>query len=287
MLIPDSCILTMVIIFNASGTYFLKLTNRNGSCNQMMILISLSACNIILSIFWLGDVVITHFDAKETMFYYRWWPFLGGSYIVWYLMILILTIDRFIGCNFPIKHKIFVRKRLILGTIIICWLFGLTLAVIGSLVGGTKLRPTITFYLWPTLDTLFMLLFVVTYGSIFCVLLRRRFKAHISHQNPDQSQFIVTVTALLFCFLALEAIPSIILVFLESPSTTFVKVQSTIYKINLLCDPLIYIFLQKKVRDVARDKLRRLAKILFCRTFNRLFDLEKQRNLNPKKTLDN
>ena len=275
-----SCILALVVIFNVSGIYLLKLTNSSGSCNQRMILMSLSSCNIVISFLWVGDMISIHFKATETKFYYRWWPFLAGTYIVWYAMILLLTIDRFIGCNFPIKHMMFVRKSVISGAIFVCWLIGLVLAVVGCLFGSSTLRPGARQYLWPSLDILFMLLFVATYGSIFRVLARRRFRISTSNQTSDQSQFIVTVTALLFCFLALEAIPSIIFVFLKSPSTTYVKLQSTIYKINLLCDPLIYVFLQQKVRAIAKQKFRTICSLIFWRKFHQQIDLERQRDLS-------
>ena len=174
------------------------------------------------------------------------------------MMMILLTLDRFVGCNFPLKHKIFVRKKVILSAIGSSWAIGLSLGIIGSVAGSRSLRPSVRTYGWPTLDIMFLLSFVVTYGSIFCVLARRRFTI-TANRNSDQSQFILTVTALLVCFLALEAIPSLVSAFTNSHSETFEKALLTIYKANLLFDPLIYIFLQRKVRNFAIVKVH-----LFC-----------------------
>ena len=261
------------MLFNTSGIFCLILVNKQGSCNQMMILISLSSCNILLSILWVGDMLFSHFDALETIFYYRWWPFLAGIYIVWYMMMILLTLDRFIGCNFPLKHIIFVRKKVILSAIGASWGIGITLAIIGSVVGSGSLRPSVRKYGWPILDSMFLLSFIVTYGSIFCLLARRRFTITAS-RNSDQSQFILTVTALLICFLALEAIPSLVSAFIKSPSEKFETALLTIYKVNLLCDPLIYIFLQRKVRNFALLKLRSFYVTLHCRMSSGMNDLK-------------
>ena len=273
IIIVHTCILFFVILFNTSGIFCLILANKQGACNQMMILISLSSCNILLSILWVGDMLFSHFDALETIFYYRWWPFLAGIYVVWYMMMILLTLDRFVGCNFPLKHKIFVRKKVILSAIGSSWAIGLSLGIIGSVAGSRSLRPSVRTYGWPTLDIMFLLSFVVTYGSIFCVLARRRFTI-TANRNSDQSQFILTVTALLVCFLALEAIPSLVSAFTKSHSETFEKALLTIYKANLLFDPLIYIFLQRKVRNFAIVKVRSFCAALLWRNSGSVNDVK-------------
>lgn len=250
-----SCILFFVILLNTSGIFCLILTNKSRVCNQMMILVSLSSCNITLSILWTGDMLFAHYKAKETIFYHRWWPFIAGIYFVWYMMILLLTADRFLGCNFPLKHRLFIRKTFILGAIGVCWSIGLALAIIGSVFGSGLLRPTIRKYGWPTLDILFLLFFAVTYGSILCVLARRRSSLQTT-RSSDQSQFISTVTVLLVCFVALEAVPSLVNAFVKPLPDAFESILLIIYKVNLICDPLIYIFLQRKVRRFAIAKLR-------------------------------
>ena len=272
MIVAHSCILFLVIFFNACGVFCLMTLNKDGICNQVMILISHSTCNILLAIFWIGDMLFAHMNAVKTIWYYRWWPFLASIYLVWYLMIFLLTVDRFIGCNFPIRHKIFIRKRFILAAIGVCWSIGLTLAVIGSFVGSESLRPTVRKYGWPTLDILFLFLFVLTYGSIFFVIARRRFNVQTS-RTSHQSQFILTVTALLTSFLMLEAIPSLVNAFLKRPHVTFEKILLTLYKVNLLCDPLIYIFLQRKVRNIAKTKLHSFSTVIFWSKFNQVYDM--------------
>ena len=202
-------------------------------------------------------MLFSHYNAKETIFYHRWWPFLAGIYFVWYMMILLLTADRFLGCNFPLKHKLFVRKTFILGAIGIFWSVGLVLAIIGSVFGSGSLRTTVRKYGWPTLDILFLFLFAVTYGSIFYVLVRRRFSLQ-TNGSSDQNQFISTVTVLLVCFLALEAIPSLVNAFVKPLPDAYEDVLLVLYKVNLICDPLIYIFLQRKVRNFAIGNLRSL-----------------------------
>ena len=274
-----SSILVLAVLFNASGIYFLRLTTISRICNQMAILISLSSCNIMLAIFWMGDLLFMHFRARETNFFYRSWPFLGGQYLVWYSMIIMLTIDRFIGCNFPLQHKIFIRRKFIYRAIGSVWLLGLLFAVVGSCIGYSSLRKAMNHYFWPLLDSLCILLFLLTYGSILCVLARRRFVLQ-SNRNSHQSQFILTVTALLICFLTLEAVPSIVYSMIGLRSDTFDTTLSALYKINLLCDPLIYIFLQRKVRSIAKMKLRPLYVFVLWKRSSRTYEVKRQIELN-------
>ena len=166
----------------------------------------------------------------------------------------------------------FVRRSIILRAILICWFFGLTFAVIGCVLGSRYFRPSAKSYLWPTLDVLFLLMFVVTYASIFVVLARRRFGLQLAH-NSNQTQFIVTVTAILVSFLCLEAVPTLVFAFHELPTKSFDQVLLLVYKLNLLCDPLIYIFLQRRVRKLAADTFYRLYTCLLCKRIGRVYHL--------------
>ena len=279
MFAVHSTISVFVVLFNASGMYFLRLTSNEGACNQMMILSSLSLCNVMLSIFWIIDALFVYLGARETVYFYRWFPFLAGQYLVWYAMILILTADRLVGCNFPIHHKIFVRREVILRIIGSCWLLGLTFAIVGSCIGYKSLRVEMNIHFWPYLDMFCLALFAGTYGSIFLVMARRRFSLQTT-RSSDHNQFLLTVTALLVCFLTLEAIPSIVYAFTTSHSDLFKETVVIIYKINLLCDPLIYIFLQRKVRRIARSKLRSFYASVCLRKANQVYDVEKQTESN-------
>eukprot|EP00112_Aurelia_sp_Birch-Aquarium-sp1_P013211 Seg2798.2 transcript_id=Seg2798.2/GoldUCD/mRNA.D3Y31 product="hypothetical protein" protein_id=Seg2798.2/GoldUCD/D3Y31 len=159
------------------------------------------------------------------------------------------------GCNFPIKHKVYVKKKYVRITIIVCWVVGVLIGVIGCPFDHIAVRNVYRTYIWIILDIIFLMLFTVTYISMFVYLARRRISGTQS-VIADNQRFLKTVTALLVAFLLFETIPSLLSVICKQcyRCHTLHKIRDFLYTIVLLCDPFIYVFLQPEVRKFVLSK---------------------------------
>ena len=240
------------VVLNIIGMCLLKISGVKKTI-QIMIIMSLSVADLTLAVAWLGEATISNVtNSRSGKIYGVWWSLKSGVYLVWYSMIYLLTMDRFMGCNFPIKHKVYVKKKYIRITIILCWVVGVLIGIIGCPFDPVAVRKIYRTYIWITLDIIFLTLFTVTYISIFLHLARRRV-SRTQNVMADNQRFLKTVTTILVAFLLFETIPSLRSVICKQYDT-WRKIRDFLYTMNLVCDPLIYVILQPEVRKFALSK---------------------------------
>ena len=246
--VANYIILTFAIVANVSALYLLKSLREKRSI-QMMYLMSLSFVDIILACCWIIRDLIT--GGISSGVYHIMWCVFMGFYVIWYTMMYSLTIDRFIGINFPIKYKLFLRKKYVLIVIISCWSCGISLAVITAVTDPAKAHRAFIRYVYTAVDLTFLALFIATYTSIFIRIARRQEGSNRQQQNQ---KFLLVTSALLVAFLLFETVPSILQTFLLHKNAKFESIRSLFYTINLLCDPVLYVLLQPRIRAIAHEK---------------------------------
>eukprot|EP00112_Aurelia_sp_Birch-Aquarium-sp1_P013210 Seg2798.1 transcript_id=Seg2798.1/GoldUCD/mRNA.D3Y31 product="hypothetical protein" protein_id=Seg2798.1/GoldUCD/D3Y31 len=252
-LIATYIVSATAVIVNIIGICLLKISGVKKTI-QIMIIMSLSAADLTLALAWLGEETISNVtNSRSGRVYEVWWSLKGGFYLVWYSMIYLLTMDRFMGCNFPIKHKVYVKKKYVRITIIVCWVVGVLIGVISCPFHAIAVRIVYRTYIWIILDITFLTLLTVTYISIFVYLARRRING-TQNVMADNQRFLKTVTALLVAFLLFETIPSLRNVICKQYDP-WRKIRDFLYTMNLVCDPFIYVFLQPEVRKFALSKV--------------------------------
>eukprot|EP00794_Sanderia_malayensis_P019127 gene19127-21044_t len=263
-------VLTASIFANSLGIYLLRKVYQKRS-NQDFILITLSATEIVIAITWIAaQIADVSGGAKPTVTWAILLSLRWGVYWVWYAIIYLLTIDRFLGCNFPFRHRELSRKgdKRVLIAIFLC--IGIANAVICIVLDTTHIEQLYSEYIWGILDGVYLTLFAVTYVSIFFKLKKR----HGTHRNNEttnsnqkQQHFLKIVSLILVTYVVCEVIPTIIrqslLLAKASKDITQSKYLtvtfSLCYSIHLLADPLIYIFLQPRARTLLKSILSRLV----------------------------
>lgn len=263
-----TCILGILsIVLNAFGIYILHTSSIGGS-NQIQLIISLSFSDICISVVTLCMTVLSligHSLPGSTTFLYVWSQRASMSH-AWYSMYFLLTLDRFFGGNFPFKYRAYATKKRLKIILAICWITSLA-------VGPTFCLPMFDLkkvyifcntYLWLSYDTFFLALFIITYTSILYRKIHRDEQFRRANTGSEHQRFFLVTTSLLLAFIVLEVLPSIISSLLSlrnerfhNSATAFIDFA---WQLNILVDPIIYIFMQPVVRQTAVERIRHLLR---------------------------
>ena len=225
---------------------------KDRKTNQMIIIMNLSIVDILLALIWFSNAILSIADpslANNDRTDGISWRVRAGVYLTWYATIFLITFDRFLGCNFPIKHKVFIRTKVIYMCLATSWTITMLFVVITCLINTESLQHHFDLYIWVTIDSCFVILFIATYASIFLYLKRKRGAG--STTNNDVDKFMYTVAALTMAFFCFEIVPTLLKPFHMKGSATYEEVRSILYTMNLLFDPVLYVFLQPQVRKHA------------------------------------
>lgn len=262
--IATTVICTLALIFNVLGIYLLKAT-RLGSSFQRNIIVSLSCCDILISSGTLIIITLQFFGHKlmTSRAAQVVWGLREGVYHTWISLFYLLTVDRFLGCNFPLRYRTWTyakKCRIILG---LSWGIAILLGPIFNILDPMQVRVYSNRYLWPIYDGIFLFLFMVTYVSVFYRKKQSIQNLHRTSSGPGNQRFFALTLAMLTAFILFETIPTIVsaAIAMESLKTrdVFQHIFELCWNINYLVDPFIYIFLMPRVRNTAINKLRSLC----------------------------
>ena len=257
------CILAF--IFNIIGFYLLK-SSRLGNSIQIKIIMNLSCCDIFISTTTI-IVMALHFNGQPLLTSRAAqvvWAHRTAVYHTWFGMFYLLTIDRFLGCNFPFRYRALTSPKKCKIILVVSWVIPIILAPIFIVLDTMEVRVYFNKYLWVVYDVTFLLLFLITYSSVFYRKQKSTQKIRLRNtKGPGNQKFFALTAAMLTAFLFLETIPVIVsacitMVSIETRDV-FQHVFELCWNSNLLLDPFIYIYLMPRVRHTAFCKLRSLC----------------------------
>ena len=281
-------ILALSMFFNIVGIYLLK-TTKNFGPSQIIIILNLSATELFIAVGFIIQDAFTLKGNDYTIYFNQTfahivWGIRSGTYTVWYMVMLFLTIDRFLSCNFPIQHRKFASRHNIKLVLIIVWILGLINAVI-LCVDFHLFYNVYTKFVWLTLDAVLLLIIIITYSTIF--IRRIKWRGNSGLRNSQQvggrtrkslsQQQILKVTGLIVVtFLFFEVAPTIAYLLLfkvtSNGSELVLSIILLSYYLVILTDPMIYIFLQDRIRNRFIQEAR---KLLRCTSVQRRYSRNK------------
>lgn len=264
-------ILSSSMFFNGIGIYLLNKT-KHACPSQAIIIANLSATEIFIAI---GHIIQDALrlagdgekDLKMTHVHILWGA-RSGFYTVWYLLLSFLAIDRFMACNFALKHRSMATRNNIKITVTTLWMVGLTNGLI-LCFDFQMFFDLYGKYVWLVLDGVLLVIIIVTYSTIFVRKVRQtrvhtlinKFK---SRRSVGKQQFVKVIGLIVLTFILFEVVPTtaFLLIFKLTKKRSGLVFALIIlsYHIALLTDPLIYIFLQDRVRRAFIMQLRHLFK---------------------------
>ena len=243
------CILALIL--NIIGLYILVNLKRPFS-NQVKIIMSISLLDIIILFLATTMKVLQLVEIKEQLLHQYLWLFMSAFYFVWYMAFDLMMLDRCFSCCFPFWYRTYAASRWVSISLVLFWSSPLiTIPVIAL----SNIKKTMDFsytYAWMAFDVIFICGFIVLYGIIFEVKRRSNVQTRRNAAQPENKRFIKVVSAMLITFLILEAIPTTFVSFLNIESkheaaNGLFTYMTLIWRLNLLADPLIYIFMQPNI----------------------------------------
>eukprot|EP00795_Rhopilema_esculentum_P011618 gene11618-21859_t len=255
-------VVVCAIVFNICGIYILKIA-KVGRSNQILIIISLSIADILNSFGFICQISVelsghAALDSEAGLIVIM---IRAAIYHSWYAMFYLLTLDRFFACNFPFKYRSISGKNTMRNLLIVVWIFGLIPAPVYCFLDMEKIKVFYFNFVWISCDVIFVVLFVVTYCSLFYHKKRSNLQFRQGETNDDNHRFFIVTTVILVGFLFFTIIPDIAMSLIHAKKTIILVTPAfeLWWNINMLIDPFIYVFLQPRFRKIALTKIHGLC----------------------------
>lgn len=264
------------LFFNIFGIYLLTTVDK-GHTTQIRIITSLSIADVLNSI---GFAI--RIAAEEHIHEYREafniiWAQRTGIYHAWYAMHYLLTIDRFFGCNFPLRYSAVVTRNKVRNVLLISWCTAVSFGGLYCLLDTEQIKLFYIDYVWTQLDVGLLIVFIGTYSSIFYRKMQRNLKFGSQDGRSGNKQFFIVSTTILATFIIFEFSSTIVYKKMDPENKLTNAIATLLWNINILADPLIYIFLQPEFRKAAFNKIRRVWGVCnICRLRGKVYHFNKE-----------
>ncbi len=240
----SSFICLVSIILNALGVYLLFATRPLN--NSKLLLVDLAASEIVNSVIQIVYGSLRSFSDKESVLILR--KVSTTSWIVLYLAIFLLTIDRLIAIRYPLKYRACVTKKRLTRTMWAMWIFGLVL-------GGSFFVSNAWFvffyykaHLWVVFEVTLMIVCSTTYALIFVKIRSRRWV-------DNSNRFFKIASLIILSFIFFVLFPDVVYVFYPENARLVFESLCIVWFTRMMLDPVIYIFLQAELRSLLKSKL--------------------------------
>lgn len=282
------CILSGLTLVNITvhsiGLHLLLCLHKNddGDVNQIY-LINLSAVEILGNVFWffvdiLRLVEISGLKSPVIDTVQMYISFLTCTLFlfVYYFTMVLITIDKCLEIFLNLKYPLFCNSANAKYLLACIWVVGGIVCVsliLACKVGGFDYRVPFVLYVYPTFDLSYIAIVVGCYSYIFhkfktsrtappcgSKILRAESRSSQDISSPQvcfNSKFYISFL-LVLTFLCLVVIPDLIYMCAIVHSGVVVSpagVLLILYHISFLSDAWIYIFLQRRVRNLFIKKL--------------------------------
>ena len=245
----------LAAVFNFVGIYFLTRTNDKQS-HQILIIKHIAAADIVSAFGWIVVDIniikggsIKFVDQIAT-------PMSRGFYCTWYLLLCTLTLDRFLGGNFPLWYRCKVTKKHIKTVTMASWLVGTVIGVFGCTV---NIKLIFQNYIWVILSGLFLFIFSMTYSTIICRM-NQGPPPGTQRAKSNNKKIMRMVICMSLGFLLFEVVPNVAFVIvtftMKIKSDIFHGLILLVYRFNQFVDPFIYVFMLPDVKNIVHERLK-------------------------------
>ncbi|XP_057303557.1 uncharacterized protein LOC130640955 isoform X1 [Hydractinia symbiolongicarpus] len=261
----------IAITLHCLGIYLL-ICLKHKRRNQDTVILNLSIAEIAMSLFDLTQNILSRGNSV-TSTNIRYLTIAQCSFFVLpsFLIMILLTLDRFFEVYLNLQYFIYFNKKKTRILLALCWLTGLVCGIVLlSLKKFYEDTSTIIYkYIFPVTEGVFFVVAVVTYTYLYKKF--RLVRRHPSTESVNRSTKATApksglrgrnffapllIIATFLIFVMVPDVTNLILFYiLETGTNLHSNILLLFYAIGFTCDALIYIFLQKHIRDILMLKL--------------------------------
>lgn len=249
-------------MLNSVGLYLLHKDGRRRQTNQHLILKFLSGCEIVLAVISILRWVLKFqgFTENDRILQIVILIVYAASFNYSCVMIF-MTLDRLIATKFPFRYSTILSKR---KTKIILCSSTFTCGAIGCislLVDYARFKFYIDSYVFIIVSAIATVIIVVTYVYILVKLTRQRRSlapqdSTRSRGNAEGQRYLKMAIAITASFILCFLVPDMLFaLFYESFANFNSNIIFITWYLGLLFDPITYIFMQKRLRNLLLEKL--------------------------------
>lgn len=248
------------ISLNAFGIYCLRKQN-GGNINQRMLLQNLSVIEIVKMIFDYVSLTLYQFQNAWYLKYYIYMDIIEVNLMtILFISVLLISVDRLACVTLQLRYNHSVNQKLVQDILITTWLVGQTPGLImWALASASEYAKA---YYYMVFDVLIIFITLLVYITMIYLLHRRRrkFPNLTEGQGPRRNLKMFLIPCLIITsYIFFNAIPDLIL--MKHFSHRIYHVTCYLWAFGFVSDPLIYIFINKKSRKIAKRSFNHIKSI--------------------------
>ena len=245
----------LAIILHSLGIYLLSQIKETIT-NQNIILMHLSVIEMIFSSGVIGYNCsgLSELELNEN-FSLSVYQFAEGTYVIFYLIMILLTTDRLAMSLLLLKYQVIMTRTRMKIALVLTWVIGIISGGLFIILSSRWIGTSIHIFLQGN----FLILTVATYISILCKIHKRKklLRTNPNSHNNSHSQFYLVTCLTISSFTLFVGLPDICRLSINKFDIKSFNdnVLQLIWSVNNIADPCIYIFLQESIRNLLKEKL--------------------------------
>ena len=247
-------VLIIALFLNVTGTILLWKFER-GNTNQRTILLNLSICqatiSCVVAVIRCSRVIGLPFEDRYVLIVENV-PFL--CFIQYYFIMMIMTIDRFIGTKYPLRCADIFSKRRLKMLLLFTWSLCVIIGILSSIFYN-RVRSVFEGIVFPVLDIVALSCIGIAYGYIMFVVNTRKLASSATARRNTESKQLIKMTAIIALTFVLSAvIPDFVLAFIgKETSREILATLFCCFYLGLVADPITYLLIRKRLRRAFVD----------------------------------
>ena len=241
-------------ILNSLGLYLLFKDKNSNHTNQNLILKCLSTCELAAACSLMISTLLENYILKANHYMVRSTVrIVYSTYMNYMFIMMIMTLDRLIATKYPLRYASMLTKKNAKVILFASTIFCITVGIFSWFLEYNKFLFIFDTYVFPIAASFSAAFIIMTYIYIFIKISRKRNSDNSTQMRRirENRQFLkmaaVITLSYSICFLLTDLTYALCSGCFNSSTT---KILFALYYLGLVCDPVTYILMQKRLRKL-------------------------------------